>query len=103
MSHSHSYIVIKHYLHSNRKKYTVQVFPCVKQYTHMLATYCKESEDDHTCAHHVGISILEGRQNQKLHQKSRWMDVSKLGRNHCNSPLEVPSISLREPPKGLIE
>lgn len=27
----------------------------------MLPTYCKESEDDHTCAHHIGICILKGK------------------------------------------
>lgn len=29
--------------------------------THMLPTYGEESEDNHTCAHHVGIGILEGK------------------------------------------
>lgn len=30
------------------------------KHTHMLPTYREESEDNHTCAHHVGICILEG-------------------------------------------
>lgn len=26
----------------------------------MLPTNCKESKDDHTCAHHIGVRILLG-------------------------------------------
>lgn len=59
------------------------VCSCTKQYTHMLPTYCKEPEDDHTCAHHIGICILEGKMIQ-LHVKDRnmiqktfpWRDVN---------------------------
>lgn len=40
------------------------------KYTYMLPTYCKESEDDHACAHHVGVRILQG--------KIRWLFLELL-------------------------
>lgn len=33
----------------------------MNKYTHMLPTYCEESEDNHARAHHVGICILQGK------------------------------------------
>lgn len=30
----------------------------VDECTHMFPTYCEEPEDNHTCAHHVGVRIL---------------------------------------------
>lgn len=38
-------------IQSSHRRDTVQ--------TYMFATYCKEPEDDHTCAHHVGVCILQ--------------------------------------------
>lgn len=30
----------------------------IKYFTHMFPAYCEEPEDNHTCAHHVGVRIL---------------------------------------------
>lgn len=49
--------------HNLFRKITLTItneYVLAQKYTYMLPTYRKESEDDHTGAHHVGICILEG-------------------------------------------
>lgn len=46
----------------------------LSNYTHMLPTYCEESEDDYTCAHHVGIGILMGKMIWSL----AYTDISSI-------------------------
>lgn len=46
----------------------------------MLSTYCKESKDNYTCAHHIGVSILEG--------KIRWSLLVHV-QNYSNDPLAL--------------
>lgn len=45
----------------------------------MLPTYCKESKDDHTCAHHIGVCILQ--------EKIRWLFLDV--QNYSNDPLTL--------------